>query len=169
VIAFKMYSFPTIQFQMLYMLNLFATIYIGLVQPKKFWLMNYIELFNEGIFQLGTIHIILFTDYIASQELQYTCGFFMASVIAFLILFNILFVLWFGANDIFLLGKKYFRIVKRYFDPEYMKKSRELIELEDLSGNLPEVYKPFNALQIDVDEFQSLELEDIEEEKSEDV
>ena len=49
-IAFYMYESATLQFQCLYGLNLMSTIYIGLVQPKKYWLMNYIELFNEGIF-----------------------------------------------------------------------------------------------------------------------
>lgn len=69
VIAFFMYTYPTIQFQMLYMVNLAATIYLGLVQPKNYWLMNYIELFNEGVFQLGTIHIVIFSDYVPSQDI----------------------------------------------------------------------------------------------------
>jgi len=63
-IAFKAYGVATLQFQMLYMLNLASTIYIGLVAPKKYWLMNYIEMVNEGIFQMATIHLIIFSDYV---------------------------------------------------------------------------------------------------------
>ena len=63
-IAFNLYNVATVQFQVLYLVNLIQTIYIGYVKPKTYWLMNYIEIFNEFIFQAVTIHIVIFSDYV---------------------------------------------------------------------------------------------------------
>ena len=124
------------------MLNLFTTIYIGLVRPKVYWLMNYIEMFNEGIFQLATIHLFVFSDFVSSQEVQYDFGFSMVTTMSILITVNFGFVIWFGCSDLALLIIKYYRRVKRYFDPDFMRPPKE----PKLCPELPKVYQPFNAI-----------------------
>ena len=122
------------------MLNLITTIYIGLVRPKVYWLMNYIEMFNEGIFQLATIHLFVFSEFVSSQEVQYDFGFSMVTTMSILIFVNFSFVIWFCGSDLALLIIKYYRRVKRYFDPDFMRPPKE----PELCPELPKVYEPFN-------------------------
>ena len=86
----------------------------------------------------------------------------MVATMSVLILVNFGFVIWFGGTDIALVIIKYYRIVRRYFDPYFMP-----APLEDLTGNLPEVYKPFNALEVEADLENNLD--SINEEGSQDV
>lgn len=111
--------------------------------PKRFWLMNYIEIFNEFVFQLATIHIVIFTAYVPNQEIQYNFGFSMVGTMSVLILVNIFFVMWFGGVTIYLYIVKYYRRVVRYFDPDFMREPPAPV----LTGNLPLVFEPFNAMK----------------------
>ena len=65
---------------------------------------------------------------------------------------NIFFVMWFGGVTIYLYIVKYFRKVKRYFDPTFMQEVPKPV----LAGNLPEVFQPFNAMK-EIDMELSLE------------
>lgn len=50
----------------------------------------------------------------------------------------------------------------RYFDPDFMKTSAEPV----LAGNLPDVFEPFNALDVDVENDLELNLDSIKEAQS---
>lgn len=81
-----------------------------------------------------------------------------------MIFFNIVFVLWFGGHDIYLILLKYYRLVRRYFDPSYMRRPHKALRTGKLQReSLPDVYKPFNALSISNN---NLEMEEIKEESS---
>ena len=90
----------------------------------------------------------------------------MITTMSILIFLNFGFVLWFGSHEISLWIVKHYRLLRRYFDPSFMVKSK--LD-EDLSGNLPPVYEPFNALEDLVDNSNSSDLESISEEKSNDL
>ena len=79
-----------------------------------------------------------------------------------LILVNFGFVIWFGGNDIAIVLIKYYRLFRRYFDPKFLPPPPEYP-----SGNLPPIYKPFNALEEIVE--KSNDLSSINEEASNDA
>jgi hypothetical protein len=85
--------------------------------------MNYIEIFNEFIFQIATIHIVIFSHYVPNQETQYSFGFSMVGTMSLLILVNIFLVMWFAGVTIHLYMVKYYRRLRRYFDPGFMKEA----------------------------------------------
>lgn len=92
-------------------------------------------------------------------------GFSLVAFMSILILLNIFFVLWFGGVDIYLLIVKYYRRLMRYFDPDFMKNS---FTEPVLAGNLPEVFEPFNALDVEVNDDIELNLSKIKEAESKD-
>ena len=154
------------------MLNLLSTIYIGHVHPKYNRIMNQLELFNEGIFQFATIHLLIFSDFVPFQNVQYFGGFSMIATMSILIIVNFAFVIWLGNHDFFLFIKKYFWRLRRYLDPHFMTNNKPS---EDLSGNLDPIFNPFNALEPDFckevlnNDSSDFDLKPISEESSNDL
>jgi hypothetical protein len=91
----------------------------------------------------------------------------MIIFITLLILFNFAFVGWFGAKDLYLIVVKYYRLTRRYFDPEFMTKKQDIAEIEDIFEN--PIYQPFNVikkvdLEVDLDVIEEVSLQQEDEE-----
>ena len=115
-------------------MNIFVSIYIGYFASKKEQLVNRIDLLNEFMIQAVTLHLVLFTDYIPLPELQYNLGYSMIGFISLLMLANILVVGYFAANDVWLIGVKYYRRARRMLDNNYMRKEVNNQEMQQSSG-----------------------------------
>lgn len=66
----------------------------------------------------------------------------MIVTMSIMITFNFGFVIWFAGIDIALFIIKYYRRLRRYLDPEFMRVPKE----PELCPELPVVFNPFNAL-----------------------
>lgn len=74
LIGFMLYKQPIFQVILVTALNLYALIYMGVVEPFKDWRLNKNETWNEGIVLILTIHIYCFTDAMPNIEAQYAMG-----------------------------------------------------------------------------------------------
>ena len=74
--------------------------------------------------------MFLFTDFIMDEDTKFTIGFSMVSFIAIFLLFNLILVLYFGANDLNLLYIKYSRQFMHWYH-QYFPKPEEETESED--------------------------------------
>ena len=108
-------KFAGIQIQCIFMLNIFVTIYFGKYKPKNTKLQNRIELMNELLIQLVSVHMFLFTDFILDEDLKFAIGFIMVSFIGVLLIFNLAFILYFGYQALNLIYRKY----KNLYDFKY--------------------------------------------------
>jgi hypothetical protein len=73
-IAFFSDALPAIQVMSIMFLNLAIIIYQGLVMPLSTSLDNKIELTNEFLVSICSMHLMFFTDAISDLKLQYTYG-----------------------------------------------------------------------------------------------
>ena len=59
-------------------------------------LKNNIEVFNEIIISVSTLHLVFFTDFVLDKEVQYMYGWSMLGFIVLCIIVNMSFVFYFG-------------------------------------------------------------------------
>ena len=98
VIAFFSEAHPAIQVMSLTFLNTVMILYQGSVRPLLSKLDNTIELTNEFLISICSIHMMFFTDAIAEATLQYDYGKSMCAFILLLSLVNVFFILYFSSK-----------------------------------------------------------------------
>jgi hypothetical protein len=103
IIAFFIDDFGAIQFQMLYLLNLFLGIYYGNFYPRSVRHINLIELFNEFQIQVFCLHLVCFTDMVSNNELKYSMGYSAIAFVSLICLFNLGIVIFVGGRRFMLL------------------------------------------------------------------
>lgn len=92
--------------------NLVFIIYQGNYRPLAYGFENNIELVNEFIISMATLHIILFTDFVPEKEMQYYIGMNMLLVISLLMILNLYLVIYFSTWTFCLFGRKYYKLGK---------------------------------------------------------
>jgi len=87
-------------------------------QPRIYRKYNKIEFINEAIVYVCSLHLFLFTDFVAEKETQYTLGFTMIGLVSLLTGINLVYVFTNTARYFRLVFIKYSRIfvhkVKKY-------------------------------------------------------
>lgn len=91
-ISFILTDYTIFQAQSLIACNAIALIYAGQFQPRISRFANRIELFNEFIVGMVTIHMLYFTNYTPKPEFQYTAGYSMIFFISLIILVNLVII-----------------------------------------------------------------------------
>mmetsp|Transcript_27116 Transcript_27116/g.41268 ORF Transcript_27116/g.41268 Transcript_27116/m.41268 type:complete len:112 (-) Transcript_27116:783-1118(-) len=94
-------------------MNMAVAIYVGTVRPLACRLDNWIENTNEMLIAVASFHLMFFTDWMASEELKFSCGWSMIFVMASLLSFNLVFVIKFGIRQLHLLSVRV-RFVYRF-------------------------------------------------------
>jgi hypothetical protein len=64
---------------------------------------------------------VFFTDFVPDPNMQYGLGYSMVTFISVLIFVNLLLIFWFGSKSVKFIFIKYYRRVRRFFDPNFMK------------------------------------------------
>ena len=97
--------------------------YLRIFNPNIDQFEDRIEIFNEVITHFVMIHLVFFTDWIQSIELQYNLGWSMILHILLIIIVNIFFVGMATFHEVKLVITKYYRkLMIKYL---YYKKMRQ--------------------------------------------
>ena len=75
-------------------------IYIGYFASKKTQSLNRVDLVNELFIQIQCIHVVLFTDFVGDPELQYNCAYSAIGFFSLTMIYNLLYVLYYGFRRI---------------------------------------------------------------------
>jgi hypothetical protein len=111
--ALWMGDYPSIQFLVVVYLCLSNSIFVGNVWPLTGKLYNAIELSNE-YFILGiSSHLMFFTEWMPTKELEYNMGWSMIILTVILMLFNLCFMASHIVHSMSLFIRKYWNIVKK--------------------------------------------------------
>ena len=105
-----------IQIMAILFCNIFMIIYIGQLMPMRSPLQNRILLFNELMVQFISIHVMLFTDWVTSEDDKFFYGWHICFWISVMILYNMQFVIRYTVRVIYLVIKKYFNVFESYID-----------------------------------------------------
>jgi hypothetical protein len=62
-------------------LNLMMTVYVGVFKPLQSTKSNRIEIMNEVFVTISTYNLMLFTDFVDSQETKVLCGWFYVAIV----------------------------------------------------------------------------------------
>ena len=89
---FALSDHPTFQIQLLFVMNLLMTIYIGGVRPFKIRAQNSVEILNEYQFSVICYFMVVFTDFIKLVD-RYQMGFIQIALIVVFFLVNMTVVL----------------------------------------------------------------------------
>ena len=117
-IAFFLYETPYYQVIGMNLLNMFALIYHGQVEPFNNKHARNMDFFNEFTVMMITYFMFMFNDNIPDEDLKFMIGWVMTGLFAFIIAFNSYFVLKRMVKDTYLLCLKKFRIFKHRFFPD---------------------------------------------------
>jgi hypothetical protein len=109
-LVFKLSNFSGLQIMFYQFLNLLCAIYYIYVKPHDSRLKNRIEMMNETFILIIGSHVFLFTNFVPDLAIQETIG---KSVIFFICLntaLNLIPMLRYLANSIFLFIKKHYNL-----------------------------------------------------------
>ena len=98
------------------LMNIVMTIYIGTLMPMVSSKENKILLFNELMIQFISIQVLLFTDWVISEDDKFYYGWHLCFYISVMILFNMSFVVQYMCRVGYLVCIKYYNIVTHYFN-----------------------------------------------------
>ena len=111
LVFFNLDEIPGVQMTFINLINLASCIYYGGVQPFDTRFRRRIDLFNEYSILLITWHIMCYTDFVVSSDMQWLVGWSMILCICLNAFVNISIVLGLGGKLIYLVCYKYY---KRY-------------------------------------------------------
>ena len=104
-------------------MNLAILIYIGLQKPFITRYHNRLEMFNEIFICMITGHSLFFTDLVKTRAMRFDVGW---SMILFMVLnaaVNLMTVIKLALWNIYLISLKTFRLIRRFFDDNYMREN----------------------------------------------
>src|SRR3569833_1698536 len=87
--------------------------YLGYIQPFSVKLVNKIEIFNELTIMTVGYHLILFTEFVPSIEMQYMAGYSVIAITIFNILVNSGIMIWINVAKVIHLIKLLFNYCKK--------------------------------------------------------
>ena len=120
-------------------------IYQGNNSPFISRLKNRLEIFNEVCIHAATIHLVFFTDWVFDPELQYTFGWSMICIIVICISGNMIFILWFGFKQLYLLFKKIFLrgrlAITNLWSGKSVEKKQSLMSIKGISETQNQLMK----------------------------
>ena len=98
LICFNLEQIPGVQIILINLINLASCIYYGGVQPFDTRLRRRIDLFNEYSILVITWHMMCYTGFVGSTDVQWLVGWSMILCICLNALVNIIIVLWVGGR-----------------------------------------------------------------------
>ena len=131
VCAFKLNNHSHFQFAGFYFSNLAYAVFIGFNKPKVYWVFNYQEQLNELLTQLVTIQLVIFSDFVLDEEVKFLMGWVLVATMALLVGSNLLLVFYSAVRALFFVCIKYYRRVRKYFDPYFMMTEEQIKLIED--------------------------------------
>ena len=102
-----MQNYGGLQLQMIIFHNLLMGIYQTAYTPLTGKLRNRIEISNELVVQISTIHMLFFTEWNSDVELKSKYGWSMIFFIVIYCSYNMLFIIAFGLKGLYLIACKY--------------------------------------------------------------
>ena len=87
-IGFLLYEAQLYQILVMTVINMFALLYVGLVEPFKNWRTNKQEIINEGLVVLMTVHLFTFTEFNDNVETQYIMGWSFCGFVTYYLFYN---------------------------------------------------------------------------------
>jgi hypothetical protein len=109
--AITLENSSTLQIICLNLLNLAMIIYQGQFDPLITRLKNRIEKCNEFLVMMCSLHLMLYTEWVADAQVRYYYGWSNVAVIIVCCTINMLIVLWFSFRVIGLILVKYFKLI----------------------------------------------------------
>ena len=114
-ICFNLAQIPGVQIILVNLSNLASCVYYGKVKPFQTRFQTYLNLFNELLVTIVTWHMMLFTDFVPDQDIQYMLGWSMIIVICLNGLVNIVIILGIVGKQLFLIILKGYIILDHKF------------------------------------------------------
>ena len=113
ILSYKLFfEHPIYQILILNYSNLFMMIYQGSFGPFKNPLRNKVESMNEIFIAICSYHMMLYSEWVLSQQVQFNYGWSQIFFMILLITVNLIFVFYSTAKGLFLLCKKIYLITK---------------------------------------------------------
>ena len=114
--CFNLEHIPGIQMILVNLSNLFCGFYYGYFRPCETRFHNRVLYFNEFLITVVTWHMMLFTDYVPDQDMQYLIGWSMIISIMLNALINIIVIIGIVGKQLFLIILKASRVADLNFD-----------------------------------------------------
>ena len=131
--VFMINDYAIVQLQLVIYINMIMMIYQGNYQPIASREENQVQLFNEVMIQLVTVHLLFFTDWVSNVNDQFMLGWSMVGWVFYLILVNFMLIFYYASLSLYLLYKKYKSKYDRY--KEISIKKKELLEAKKETNN----------------------------------
>ena len=77
----------------MFITSIIYIIFVGTVKPFETRRLNQLEIFNELCILIASYHMIVFTDFVDNQDIQYLGGWSLIAVILFNMIVNLYFMI----------------------------------------------------------------------------
>jgi len=95
-------------------MNLGMLMYKGYYYPLAWPLAQKVDMFNEIIINVTTMHLIFFTDWVPDYEVQFAYGWSMIIVMSLNMFVNTLIIFWFGGKALKQVAIKTYYKIKQW-------------------------------------------------------
>ena len=93
LVALTLSEYPYAQIQSVFITSIIYIIFVGTVKPFETRRLNQLEIFNELCILIASYHMIVFTDFVDNQDIQYLGGWSLIAVILFNMIVNLYFMI----------------------------------------------------------------------------